>query len=311
MTAPVRKPDPDAIAEAARILKDGGLVAMPTETVYGLAGDAANPAAVARIFSAKDRPAFNPLIAHLSAPDAAFRQGRFSAKAKALAAAFWPGPLTLVVDAVEATTVCDLARAGLQTLAIRVPAHPAARALLEAFGGPLVAPSANPSGRISPTQASHVAAEMADRIELILDGGPCDEGLESTVIDARGDTPVLLRHGTITPDRIEAVWPGLTLGGGEGKPVSPGQLLRHYAPDARLRLDATAAESGEAFLGFGAMECDLNLSASGSLAEAAANLFAMLRELDTRHDRIAVAPIPAQGLGAAINDRLARAANRG
>ena len=310
MTAPVRKPDPDVIADAASLLKDGGLVAMPTETVYGLAGDAANPEAVARIFAAKDRPSFNPLIAHLSTTDAAFAQGRFSAQAKSLAAAFWPGPLTLVVDAVETTTVCDLARAGLPTLAIRVPAHPAARALLEAFGGPLVAPSANPSGRISPTRASHVAAEMADRIDLIIDGGACDEGLESTVIDARGETPVLLRHGTITPDQIDAVWPGLALGGGEGKPVSPGQLLRHYAPDAELRLDVSTPKHGEAYLGFGPMAATLNLSPSADLSEAAANLFSMLRELDARFDRIAVAPIPSDGLGAAINDRLVRAANR-
>lgn len=310
MTAPVRTPTPAIISDAVRILKGGGLVAMPTETVYGLAADATNPDAVARIFAAKDRPAFNPLIAHLPTPEAAFSQGRFSPQAQTLAAAFWPGPLTLVVDAVETTTVCDLARAGLPTLAIRVPAHPAARALLEAFGGPLVAPSANPSGRISPTRASHVAAEMAGHIDLILDGGPCDQGIESTVIDARGEAPVLLRHGTITPETIEAVWPGLTHGGGEGKPVSPGQLLRHYAPDAELRLNADAPVPGEAFLGFGPGEATLNLSASGDLAEAAANLFAMLRDLDAAHDRIAVARIPADGLGAAINDRLVRAANR-
>lgn len=310
MTAPVRTPTPETISDAVRILKGGGLVAMPTETVYGLAADATNPGAVARIFAAKDRPAFNPLIAHLPTPEAAFEQGRFSPQARTLAAAFWPGPLTLVVDAVETTTVCDLARAGLPTLAIRVPAHPAARALLEAFGGPLVAPSANPSGRISPTRASHVAAEMAERIDLILDGGPCDQGIESTVIDARGDAPVLLRHGTVTPEAIEAVWPGLSHGGGEGKPVSPGQLLRHYAPDAELRLNADAPVPGEAFLGFGPVEATLNLSPSGDLAEAAANLFAMLRDLDAAHDRIAVAKIPLDGLGAAINDRLVRAANR-
>ena len=310
MPAPVLDPTPDAIARAAAILKRGGLVAMPTETVYGLAGDAANPEAVAAIFRVKERPVFNPLIAHMASAEAAFAQGDFSPQARALAAAFWPGPLTLVVNATDATTVCDLARAGLDTLALRVPAHPAAHALLEAFGGPLVAPSANPSGRISPTRAGHVAHDLGERIDLILDGGPCRQGIESTVIDARGAAPVLLRRGTVMPDAIEAVWPGLAEGGDEGRPVSPGQLLRHYAPDAMLRLNASEAGPGEAFLGFGPVEATLNLSPAGDLAEAAANLFAMMRELDQGHDRIAVAPIPSNGLGAAINDRLARAANR-
>ena len=314
MTAPILKPDPDAIRNASAILARGGLVAMPTETVYGLAADAASPAAVARIYKVKERPVFNPLIAHVASPEAAFAQGAFSAEARALAARFWPGPLTLVVDATASTTVCELARAGLDTLALRVPAHPAARALLKAFGKPLVAPSANPSGRISPTTAAHVAADLGAAIDLILDGGPCSEGLESTVIDARGTAPVLLRQGTLSPPAIEAIWPGLTEGGGEGKPVSPGQLLRHYAPDAALRLDAEAPRPGEAFLAFGPQTsgapATLNLSPAGDLAEAAANLFAMLRTLDASHDRIAVAPIPPDGLGAAINDRLARAANR-
>ena len=283
---------------------------MPTETVYGLAGDAANPAAVAAIYRVKERPVFNPLIAHLPSAEAAFAQGAFSDKARALADSFWPGPLTFVVDAVASTTVCDLARAGLDTLALRVPAHPAARALLEAFGGPLVAPSANPSGKISPTSAAHVAADMGEKIDVILDGGSSTEGIESTVIDARGETPVLLRRGTVTPDQIEAVWPGLAEGGHEGRPVSPGQLLRHYAPDAALRLNADAPAPGEALLGFGPVEATLNLSPKGDLAEAAANLFAMLRTLDRTHDRIAVSPIPEGGLGAAINDRLVRAANR-
>lgn len=311
MLAPVLKPDPAALSRAARLLKEGGLVAMPTETVYGLAANASNADAVARLYAAKGRPAFNPLIAHCASAEAAFAQGRFSEKARAIAAKFWPGPLTLVVDAIDTTTVCSLARAGLDTLALRVPAHPAARALLEAFDGPLVAPSANPSGRISPTTAAHVADAMGDKVDLILDGGPCSEGIESTVIDARGEMPVLLRQGTILPDAIEAFWPGLEAGGSADRPTSPGQLLRHYAPDARLRLNAGSAHPGEALLGFGPGEATLNLSAKGDLVEATANLFAMLRELDESFEQIAVAPIPVEGLGAAINDRLVRAADRG
>lgn len=311
MTAPVLRPDPAAIRQAAAILKEGGLVAMPTETVYGLAADAANADAVARLYAAKGRPSFNPLIAHCASADIAFGQGDFSAQARHLAAAFWPGPLTFVVEAIEATTVCPLARAGLDTLALRVPAHPAARALLEAFGGPLVAPSANPSGRISPTRAEHVAADMGDKLDLILDGGPCAQGIESTVIDARGGHPVVLRPGSVSPADIAAHWPGVISGkDDQTAPTSPGQLLRHYAPHARLRLDVIAPEPGEAYLGFGPGKATLNLSPDSDLAEAAANLFAMLRELDTRHERIAVAPIPRDGLGAAINDRLARAAKQ-
>ena len=310
MTAPVLLPDPDAIAIAVKTLRAGGLVAMPTETVYGLAADATNAEAVARIYKVKERPVFNPLIAHFATLEDALDQGDVSETTRALAEHFWPGPLTLVLKATDKTTVCDLARAGLDSLAVRVPAHPVANALLTAFDGPLVAPSANPSGRISPTRAEHVAADLGEEIDLILDGGPCAEGIESTVIDARGDHPVLLRPGTIPPADIEAVWPGLERGGEAGKPVSPGQLLRHYAPDAALRLNADTAEPKEAYLGFGPGEATLNLSPSGDLAEAAANLFSMLRELDQSHDRIAVAPVPQEGLGAAINDRLARAANR-
>ena len=311
MTAPVLKPDSAALDRAARLLAEGGLVAMPTETVYGLAADASNADAVARLYAAKGRPAFNPLIAHCASAEAAFAQGRFSEKARTLAAEFWQGPLTFVVDAVDTTTVCSLARAGLDTLALRVPAHPAARALLEAFGGPLVAPSANPSGRISPTTAQHVSSDMGDKVDLILDGGPCSEGIESTVIDARGETPVLLRQGTVLTEAIEAVWPGIEMGGSADKPTSPGQLLRHYAPNARLRLNVETPDPGEALLGFGPGEATLNLSAKGDLVEATANLFAMLRKLDESFEQIAVAPIPAQGLGAAINDRLVRAADRG
>jgi L-threonylcarbamoyladenylate synthase len=301
---------PPDIERAALLILAGGLVAMPTETVYGLAADARNADAVARIYEAKGRPSFNPLIAHLPSAETAFVQGEFSREARKLAEAFWPGPLTLVVNAVPATTVCDLARAGLPTLAIRVPAHPLAQALLNAVGRPLVAPSANLSGRISPTCAAHVTTDLGDRIDIILDGGPCTEGIESTVIDARGQTPVLLRPGSVSAQDIEAVWPGLKMGGEADQPVSPGQLLRHYAPDATLRLDADSPQAGEAFLGFGPGEATLNLSPSGTLIEAAANLFAMLRELDKTHNQIAVAPVPQEGVGAAINDRLLRAANR-
>ncbi|MGB3624836.1 MAG: L-threonylcarbamoyladenylate synthase [Henriciella sp.] len=310
MTAPILKPDPNAIARAVACLRAGDLVAMPTETVYGLAGDAANPAAVARIYEVKERPVFNPLIAHVASAKAAFAQGDFSERAKSLAAAFWPGPLTFVVNAIAETTVCDLARAGLATLALRVPAHPVARDLLSQVGTPLVAPSANPSGKISPTRADHVAGDLGEKIDLILDGGPCEVGVESTVIDARGEAPIILRPGSISEAAIDAIWPGASAGAGSGAPISPGQLLRHYAPEARLRLDAEAALEGEALLGFGAVDAAENLSPDGSLPEAAANLFAMLRKLDTAHDRIAVSPIPRTGLGLAINDRLERAANR-
>ena len=310
MTAPVLLPDEKAVERAANTLRSGGLVAMPTETVYGLAADATNAEAVARIYKVKERPVFNPLIAHFARLEDALDQGEVSEDARTLATRFWPGPLTLVLKATHRTTVCDLARAGLDSLAVRVPAHPVAHRLLTAFNGPLVAPSANPSGRISPTRAEHVAADLGQQIDLILDGGPCTEGIESTVIDARGGHPVLLRPGTISPADIEAVWPGLERGGESGKPVSPGQLLRHYAPDAALRLNAESPEPDEAYLGFGPGKATLNLSPAGDLAEAAANLFSMLRQLDRSHDRIAVAPVPQDGLGAAINDRLARAANR-
>ncbi|MEM8618015.1 MAG: L-threonylcarbamoyladenylate synthase, partial [Pseudomonadota bacterium] len=209
MSDKVCDPSPAVLEEAVRLLTAGGLVAMPTETVYGLAANAADPTAVARLYAAKGRPRFNPLIAHVSDIDAAQRQGRFSAQARALAEHVWPGPLTLVVNLAETATVCDLARAGLSTLALRCPAHPVAKALLERFDGPLVAPSANPSGQISPTSAVHVATDLSGKVDLILDGGQSAMGLESTIIDARGDVPVLLRPGSLPINRIEAVWPGL------------------------------------------------------------------------------------------------------
>ena len=309
MTASVCTPTPEIIARAAEILRRGGLVAMPTETVYGLAANAADGDAVARIYAAKGRPRFNPLIAHVASLEMAQREGVFSANALSIAEAFWPGPLTLVVEVAATGTVSDLARAGLDSIALRMPVHPVAQALLTAFGAPLVAPSANPSGQISPTQAEHVAQDMAEKTDLILDGGRCISGVESTIIDARGERPALLRPGSLASAEIERVWPGLirpTLN--PDAPQSPGQLLRHYAPNARLRLDAETAQPGEAYLGFGHGEATLNLSPTGNLAEAAANLFAMLRQLDADYDYIAVAPIPKDGLGEAINDRITRAA---
>lgn len=309
MSAPVLPPTNDAITRAADLLRAGGLVAMPTETVYGLAANAADAEAVARLYAAKGRPRFNPLIAHVANLEMAEAQGVLSLRALELVEAFWPGPLTLVVEVAEHGTASDLARAGLPSLALRMPDHPVAQSLLAEFGGPLVAPSANPSGRISPTRAEHVAADMGDRIDLILDGGPCASGLESTIIDARGDRPALLRPGSLDPAKIDRIWPGLIRPeANPDAPQSPGQLLRHYAPQAKLRLNATTPDEGEAYLGFGAGEATLNLSTSADLTEAATNLFGMLRELDQRYDRIAVAPIPGHGLGEAINDRLTRAA---
>lgn len=311
MAAPILPPTPENIAQAVEALRGGQLVAMPTETVYGLAGDAANPDAVSRIYETKQRPGFNPLIGHVATPEAAFERGQFSTRAQALARRFWPGALTMVVDATPGIDICPRARAGLDSVALRVPAHPVAQALLSAFGAPLVAPSANPSGRISPTQAAHVASDLATGVAFVLDGGPCGAGLESTIIDARADHPALLRPGAIDADDIEQVWPGLTRPGHDNQaPTSPGQLLRHYAPNAHLRLNADTPTAGEAMLGFGPMICDLNLSATGDLSEAASNLFAMLRQLDATFDRIAVAAIPKKGLGEAINDRLARAARK-
>jgi len=309
MSAETVTPSTETIARAADMLRAGKLVAMPTETVYGLAANAADADAVARIYAAKGRPQFNPLIAHIADLEMAQREGVFSDDALTLAETFWPGPLTLVVGAVPSGTVCDLARSGLDSIAIRMPAHPVAQALLAEFGAPLVAPSANPSGQISPTQASHVAQDMATKVDLILDGGASAAGLESTIIDARGAAPALLRPGSLAAEAIEAVWPGLQRPDlNPAAPQSPGQLLRHYAPNAKLRLNVETPETGEAYLAFGARNGTLNLSPSGELTEAAANLFSMLRQLDAAHTRIAVAPIPQEGLGEAINDRLTRAA---
>ena len=279
---------------------------MPTETVYGLAGDAADPAAVAAVFAAKGRPRFNPLIAHVTDLAAAESIAVFDTRARALAAAFWPGPLTLVLPIRNEAAVCDLARAGLDTVAVRVPAHPIARALIARFGGPVVAPSANRSGRPSPTTWADAVEETGAYAAAALEGGPCDVGLESTVV-ALLDRPRLLRPGAVTRTEIEAVI-GLLAEAETDSKRSPGRLTRHYAPDAPLRLNALEAAPGEAYLAFGTPG-PFTLSATGNLTEAAANLFTHLRTADRTHpSAIAVAPIPDTGLGEAINDRLRRAA---
>lgn len=298
------------IAKAAAALKGGGLVILPTETVYGLAADASNARAVAAVYAAKGRPSFNPLIAHVADLATARRIAHFDERAERLAARFWPGPLTLVLPVADEAAVCDLARAGLDTVAVRAPGHPLAHALLEAFGGPLVAPSANRSGRPSPTTFADAMEETGASVAAGIDGGPCTIGLESTVV-ALLDEPRLLRPGSVTRAQIEAVVGRLSEAEADAK-RSPGRLARHYAPNAPVRLNATEPRPGEAFLAFGsagARDRTWNLSPTGDLAEAAANLFAHLREADrSGASAIAVAAIPHEGLGEAINDRLRRAA---
>lgn len=296
------------VARAAKLIRAGELVAFPTETVYGLGGLATDDRAVARIFEAKARPRFNPLICHLPSLSAAREFARFGDDAELLAEAFWPGPLTLVLPAIPGSGLSALATADLPTVALRVPNHPIALALAREVGAPLAGPSANPSGRTSPTRARHVLAGLEGRISAVLDGGPCGVGIESTIVGFLPD-PTLMRPGGLPPESIEAcLGSPLTLSDAGGKPSSPGQMRSHYATRARLRLEATAPEPGELHLGFGALEGDLNLSGAGDLVEAAANLFAHLHALDGRGARrIAVAPIPNRGLGLAINDRLRRA----
>jgi len=305
----------DAIAAAARVLADGGLVAFPTETVYGLGADATNGAAVARLYAAKGRPRFNPLIAHVAEARAALRLARFSEEAKLLAGVFWPGPLTLVLPKRDDCPVSELATAGLDSIALRVPDHPIARDLLKAFGGPVVAPSANRSGHVSPTLAEHVRADLDGRIDLIIDGGPASVGVESTIVSFLAN-PTLLRPGGLPREAIERVL-GCELpdpeSSTEDAPLAPGMLASHYAPRAPVRLNAVGVRPGEALLAFGpaapSAERILNLSPTGDLVEAAANLFSHLRVLDgSGASGIAVMPIPNEDLGEAINDRLARAA---
>lgn len=300
----------EGVAEAARLLRGGGLVAFPTETVYGLGARAADGHAVARIFEAKGRPSFNPLIVHVADPGEAEALAETGPEARALMEAFWPGPLALVLPLRAGAPVADLVTAGLPTVALRAPAHPLAQALI-AEAGPLAAPSANPSGRVSPTAPSHVLAGLGGRIEAVLDGGPCPVGVESTIVAPDGaDGMRLLRAGGLPAETIEAVLGRPLIADTDpARIVAPGQMESHYAPRGRLRLGAMAAEPGEILLGFGAVGGDLSLSPSGDLREAAANLFAALHRLDAEGaERIAVAPVPDHGLGRAINDRLRRAA---
>ena len=307
-----------SIADAARLIREGELVAFPTETVYGLGGDATNERAVAKIFEAKGRPQFNPLISHVLDAGEARRLVEWSETADKLAARFWPGPLTLVLPRAEDSPIALLATAGLDTAAIRAPAHPMAQALIRAAGRPIAAPSANRSGAVSPTLAEHVAESLGNRVRLILDGGPCKVGLESTVLDLTTSTPTLLRPGGATREAIETVIGPIALSdaipSGSAAHKSPGQLASHYAPSQPVRLNAASVAADEGLLAFGPQPLAgaremLNLSPTGDLAEAAANLFAHLRALDQPGNaRIAVMPIPPTGLGLAINDRLRRAA---
>jgi L-threonylcarbamoyladenylate synthase len=313
---PVHPATHDAIAQAAAILRAGGLVAFPTETVYGLGADATSGLAVAALYAAKGRPSFNPLIVHVPEAAAAAAIADMTPLGKTQADALWPGPLTLVLARRPNRIIADLATAGLDTIAVRVPAHPIAQALLRAADLPIAAPSANRSGHVSPTTAAHVAADLGDHVQMILDGGPTEVGLESTVVDATGTEPVILRLGAVTAEDITRVTgtPARIAADDDTAPASPGMLARHYAPAAKLRLDAHDVRAGEALLAFGPdvpqhAGATINLSPTGDLAEAAANLFAALRDLDASGAAaIAVMPIPSHGLGAAINDRLTRAA---
>ncbi|WP_262296230.1 L-threonylcarbamoyladenylate synthase [Microvirga sesbaniae] len=311
--------DAAGLAEAAALLRRGGLVAFPTETVYGLGADATDAEAVAGIYAAKERPSFNPLISHLDSFDSARRQGVFDGTATRLAEAFWPGPLTLVVPVAPTCTVSDLARAGLDSVGLRVPAHPLAHALLERTGRPVAAPSANRSGRVSPTDADHVLGDLDGRIDAVLDGGAARVGVESTIVSCLGGAARLLRPGGIPREAIEDLIGRPLEGGPEAgsSPLAPGMLASHYAPRAQVRLNAASFLPGEAALLFGpgtphgveAAHAALNLSENGDLVEAAAHLFSYLRRLDASGAAtIAVSPVPDAGLGEAINDRLRRAA---
>ncbi len=310
--APIIGTTPGELARAASVILAGGLVAVPTETVYGLAADATNGAAVASIYTAKGRPSFNPLICHVADLAMAEAFAEFSPLARRLAERFWPGPLTLVLPRRASCPVSELATAGLPSIALRSPKHEATLGLIRLVGRPIAAPSANPSEQLSPTTAAHVAAGLGRRIDLIIDGGACPAGVESTIIAPGEDAAVMLRPGALARAEIELLTGPLGAPEAASGILAPGMLKRHYAPRAHLRLDATSVSGGEAFLAFGAppegVAPSLNLSPRGDLAEAAANLFAMLRALDESHDSIAVAPIPESGLGEAINDRLRRGA---
>jgi L-threonylcarbamoyladenylate synthase len=312
----ILRADAAAIAEAAGVLRAGGLAAFPTETVYGLGARADDPRAVAALYAAKGRPSFNPLIAHARDLETAKRLGDFSNAALVLADKFWPGPLTIVVRASANDPVCELARAGLDTVAIRVPSHEVARALLASVDFPIVAPSANRSGHVSPTTAQHVADDLSGKLDLILDGGPSKGGIESTIVDFSGDTPRLLRSGGIARSEIEKIT-GPLAGASKDEVSAPGMMASHYAPKAPMLLNANSVRSEQALLAFGPSLPEgagnalkmLNLSPSGDLTEAASNLYAYLRALDLVNAKaIAVSPIPNEGLGEAIRDRLQRAA---
>ncbi|SFJ03518.1 L-threonylcarbamoyladenylate synthase [Jannaschia pohangensis] len=301
----------DDVDAAADILRRGGLVAFPTETVYGLGADATDGVAVARIFAAKGRPSFNPLIVHVTDVAAACVLARFDPMAEALAQAFWPGPLTLVLPLRDGHGLSPLVTAGLDTVAIRVPAAPLAQRLLQAVGRPVAAPSANPSGRVSPTRAAHVIAGLGDRVDAVLDGGPCGVGLESTIL--RSDPPTLLREGGLATEAIERITGALARDTTPGKVQAPGQLSSHYAPDLPVRLNVATPDPDAFMIGFGAIAGDVSLSEDGDPVTAAARLFDVLHRADALartagKQRIDVAPIPEVGLGRAINDRLRRAA---
>ncbi|MGE4314163.1 MAG: L-threonylcarbamoyladenylate synthase [Pseudobdellovibrionaceae bacterium] len=326
-------PTDEALARAAAVLLNGGLVAFPTETVYGLGADATNGKAVARIYEAKGRPSFNPLIVHVASIAAVEAFADMSERAYALAQSFWPGPLTLILPLKANSPISELCTAGLPTVAVRMPSHKVALSLLKAVNVPIAAPSANASGRLSPTEAAHVLDSLGDKVDMVLAGGRAEKGLESTICDVSGETPVILRHGVITKEDLEAVLEEeVVFAENESddpqSPKAPGMLLKHYAPSKPLRLNAVDVEEGEALLGFGSLkfmgvrsggaaattiprEHIRNLSETGDLYEAAANLFAALHALD-REDvtRIAVMNIPDQGVGIAINDRLKRAAHK-
>ncbi len=305
--------DVSGVARAAEILRAGGVVALPTETVYGLAADAMNPMAVARVFEAKGRPRFNPLIVHVADLSAVTDVAELSPMARSLAAAFWPGPMTLVLP--SRGVVADLVSGGLQTVAVRVPAHPLAQSVLQEFGGPIAAPSANLSGQVSPTKAAHVVAGLGARVDAVLDGGPCTVGVESTILAPGPDGVRLLREGGIAREEVEAVLGApVAVDLTPGRVEAPGQMERHYATAAPLEMGGAALD-GEIVIGFGPAGGDLSLSPSGDLVEAAARLFAVLHEADALAKQrgasaIRVAEIPESGLGRAINDRLRRAATR-
>lgn len=309
----IYKNTPENISYAASVIKSGGLVAFPTETVYGLGADVYNAKAVASIFAAKGRPAFNPLISHIAEKDFLKEYASVDSRVLALAEKFWPGPLTFVLKRIDENPALDLACAGLKTVTVRMPDHPTALSLIKKSGVPIVAPSANRSQTVSPTTAQHVADSLGDKVDVILDGGPCRVGVESTIIDVTGQNVVLLRAGGIALEDLESFLGEKVLisHGNPDLPSSPGQLLKHYAPSHDFRINAITREPDEFFIGFGKVaDCDLNLSPNGDLCEAAANLFAYMRLADSqnKYAKIAMSPIPESGLGLAINDRIRRAA---